>query len=133
MTVYAVLFHVDDKKLATVLGALQGSAQLVSVTPTEVEVPKPKREVKDFSYAGGRRLKGISGVGLALQVLEKAKGPVTRQQLEAAFVERGFAAGSAGPSISNLVRDGKAVNAGVNKYAIKGSIVHLGAAPKSAS
>ncbi len=132
MTVYAVLFHVDDKKLATVLGALQGSAQLVSVTPTEVEAPKAKI-TKDFGYAGGKRLKGISGVDLCLQVLEKAKGPITRQEIEAAFVDRGFAAGSAGPSIATLVRAGKAVSAGVNRYVIKGSIVHLGATPKSAS
>lgn len=130
MTVYAVLFHVDDKKLATVLGALQGSAQLVSVTPTEVEAPKA---TKEQYYTGGKRLKGISGEDLVLKVLGSEKRPFHRSELEKAFVTNGFAAKSYSPSLSKLMVDGKIVSAGPGAYALKGTVVHLGAAPKSAS
>ena len=130
MTVYAVLFHVDDKKLATVLGALQGSAQLVSVTPTEVEAPKP---AKEQYYVGGKRMKGISGLDLVLKVLGSEKRPFTRDELSQAFVNNGFARNSYSPPLSDLMAEGRVVSAGQGKYTLKGTIVHLGAAPKSAS
>lgn len=130
MTVYAVLFHVDDKKLATVLGALQGSAQLVSVTPTEVEAPKA---TKEQYYVGGKRNKGISGQDLVLKVLGSAKRPFTNEELGKAFIENGFAEHSYSPSLTELVRAEKVVSAGRGTWALKGTVVHLGAAPKSAS
>ena len=127
MTVYAVLFHVEEKKLATVLGALQGSAQLVSVTPTEVETPKA---TKEQYYTGGKRLKGISGEELVLKTLGSEKRPFHRSEIEKVFVANGFAAQSYSPTLSKLMSDGKIVSAGPGAYALKGTIVHLGASPR---
>jgi hypothetical protein len=123
-TVYLVTLHVDEKQLPVVLGALAGSAKLVSVTPTEeakAEVPKGPY------YVDGKRNKGISGEDLLLEVLGRAPRPFTHKELEDAFQARRFSPNSVNPNIHRLLAAEKIRRVGTSSYCLPGTVLKLGA------
>lgn len=109
---YRVICDVPSAALTTVMGVLEGSAQIVEVRPVgEADGATGVRGGKH--YAGGKRNKGISGPDLALQILRKYRRPVSPAEMEREFKERGFAPSSWSPSVSRL---GKKVVRGDNGY-----------------
>ena len=125
--VYAVLLHIDEKNLPTVLSAVAGSATLVSVTATIQEPAVEKATPREFHYAHGKRDKGISGEDLVLEVLAQAGKPVTLTELEAAFVERRFSHNSVSPIIHKLLAAEKIRRVGTGSYCLPGTFIKMGA------
>jgi hypothetical protein len=123
-TVYLVTLHVGEKELPTILGAIAGSAKLVSVTPTE-EAKAPVK--KDQHYVDNKRNKGISGEELALQVLSREPRAFHIKELEAAFDKHRFSPTSVPPVLNRLVTDEKIRKVGTGSYCLKGTILKLGA------
>jgi hypothetical protein len=67
--------------------------------------PLPVVEVAPTSrFVGGKRFKGISGKELVEEVLRS--GPADMPELRRAFSNRNFAAASAAPYVSRMLRDG---------------------------
>lgn len=139
---YDVVLRCSSVSLATILSAVEDAAVLVSVVPVQMENPviQPTARVikptgpthtknRTFSFVGGKRLKGIKGVDLALQKLQSANRAFSYSELAAEFEQHGFAPNSAGPSVSMLVRAGKARRLGDGMYAAAGGnvVVHKGA------
>lgn len=119
MNIYAILMHVGEKQLPTVLSALAGAATLVSITPTQPDEKKPRT-----GYVNGKKNKGIRGNELALAVLSDNGGIATYQQIAARFEEQGFSCKSASPCLSNLVTAGKVRRLGKGKFALPGTTIH---------
>jgi hypothetical protein len=123
---FAVLLHVESRRLATVLEALSGSATLVSVTTTTMpDAPTPKEPA--VRYHHGRRNKGISGEELVLKVLAECNGLASFSKFAEAFKLHSFAPNSASPALSTAVLAGKVRALGGGQYALPGTKVHLGA------
>lgn len=122
--VYAVLLHVPENHLGTVLSALSGSSTLVSVSPT-VESAQPERAAKNFHFAHGVRLKGISGENLALEILSSEQRVFGITEINNKFVERGFARTSASPCLHKLGRDKKIRVLGASRYCALGVTLSL--------
>jgi hypothetical protein len=129
--VYAVLFHVSEDHLGTVLSTLSGASTLVSVTPTEKTVNKrasPKvHPDRETFYVGGKRNKGISGEDLVLQVLGSANRVFDSAEVRSKFVQHGFAANSCYSTMSKLVSEKKIRALGNSKFCLPGTTVHMGA------
>jgi hypothetical protein len=125
----AVLLHVEQSRLATVLSALDGAATLVSVTPTTTAAaeasPPPRAPVA--RYHNGTRDKGISGEDLVLKVLTECNGLASFTKFAEAFKSHGFAANSASPALSMACAANKVRALGGGQYALPGTKVHLGA------
>jgi hypothetical protein len=126
----SVTFHVESRKLPTVLEVVRGSATLVSVLPMTEEVSAP-REASEGSngqrYHGGKRDKGISGESLVLKVLEQYTGLATFSQFAQAFEEHGFAKNSASPALSIAVAAQKVRALGGGRYCLPGTVIKQGA------
>lgn len=125
---FAVLFHVDGRKLATVLEALSGSAQLVSVTPTQAGtsewVAKPVRATTH--YVDGKKNKGISGEDLAAEIVSSVPGRIWGlSEIAQKFIERGFAGHSASPALATASKSGKVRALGNGKYCAPGTVVKM--------
>ena len=102
--------EVPSKLVGTIIELLDGEGILVSVEPV---VDKPKKVTR---YAGGKRNKGISAVGLIVECLTKSK-VLNMSQLRAFFTDRGFSENSVHPSLSKLVQD-KRVKNDSGKYSL---------------
>lgn len=130
--IYAALFHVAENNLGTVLSTLSGSANLVSVTPTEKAVttqrasPKVHPDRESF-YVGGKRNKGISGEDLVLQVLGSDNRVFDSAEVRSKFVQNGFAANSAYSTLSKLASEKKIRALGNSKFCLPGTTVRMGA------
>jgi hypothetical protein len=97
MSDFQVLLKVSSSRLATVLEALKGAADLLSVLPCD-EAP-----VRASRSSGGKRNKGVSGRALALAALRRAApGSMTIAQIVKIFVERGFSPNSPSPALAEL-------------------------------
>ena len=109
---YRFICDVPSTALSTVMGVLEGVAQIVEVRPVGAADGAPAKPNAP-RYAGGKRSKGISGKDFALQILRKYRRPVSPAEMEREFKERGFAPSSWSPSVSRL---GKKVVRGDNGY-----------------
>jgi hypothetical protein len=105
MSDFQITLKVNGNRLATVLEALKGAAELVSVLPCEEPARLLPRRDGPY-YAGGKRNKGISGQTLALQAFKKANGSITTTQLAKIFGANGFAPASNSPAIAALAQQG---------------------------
>ena len=126
----AVLLHVEQSRLATVLAALDGAATLVSVTattPAAAEASPAPRERPNARYHDGVRNKGISGEELVLKVLAECNGLATFTKFAESFKSHGFAPNSASPALSTACAAGKVRALGGGKYALPGTTVRMGA------
>jgi hypothetical protein len=122
--IYLVTLHVDEKKLPTVLAALEGAAKLVSVLPTqEAVVEGPSRQ---HSYVDGKRNKGITGHALVLQTMAQEQRPYSLTELTKVFVAHRFAANSLSPVISRLILENKIHRVG-DMYCLPGTTIKFGA------
>lgn len=120
--IYAVLLHVSEKDLGTVLSALGGSSTLISVTATQESAAHPnKSPTKNFHFHGGKRNKGISGEDLALQVLGSSDRIFNMSEINHAFVQHGFAGNSASPVLSRLASVGKVRALGAGRFCLPGT------------
>ena len=122
--VYAVLFHVTERDLGTVLSALSGSSTLISVTPTTV-ADGDNGIKKQFRYAGGKKSKGITGDELALKILSSENRVFPLHELKNKFLEAGFAHTSAAPNFNKLAREKKIRALGDNKFCALGVTLRL--------
>jgi hypothetical protein len=123
-TVYLVTLHVNDKDLPVVLGAISGSAKLVSVTPTEeAKAEKPRNQ----HYVDNRRNKGIRGEDLILNTLQKEARAFTVKEIESRFVENRFSVNSVSPALNRLVTADKIRKVGTGSYCLKGTVLKFGA------
>lgn len=124
-TIYAVLLHVDEKQLPTVLGVLAGNAKLVSVTPTEEA--KAEKKKKQQHYVDGKRDKGISGEDLLLQAIAKEQRAFTIKELEEVFLAHRFSGNSVSPVLNRLIQAEKIRKVGAGAYCLKGTVLKFGA------
>ena len=122
--IYAVLLHVKENQVSTVLSALTGSSTLVSVAPTKEGADKPNGYTRN--YAGGRRNKGITGYDLASQIFKDVKRVMTMSEVSQQFKSHGFAPNSASPALSRLVKEQKIRKLGGGKYIPAGVSIKLG-------
>ena len=120
--VYAVLFHVPEKNLGTVLSTLSGSSTLVSVTPTEADVEA--KLPKAHFYANGKKNKGITGEELALKILGSESKVFEIQEVRNKFMEHGFAHTSAAPYLNKLAREKRIRDLGNKQFCAVGTIIH---------
>lgn len=97
MSDFQVTLKVTSSRLATVLEALKGAAELLSVLPCE---EAEARVHKKKSYANGKRDKGIRASELVLTAL--SSGVLTVGQLTSIFIAKGFAENSVSPALSEL-------------------------------
>jgi hypothetical protein len=125
-TVYLVTLHVGEKELPTILGAIAGSAKLVSVTPTE-EAKAEKPTARDFHYVDNKRNKGISGEDLLLQTLGKEPRVFHVKEIEAAFEKHRFSGNSVSPILHRLLAAEKIRRVGTASYCLVGTVLKLGA------
>lgn len=123
---FNVTLQVDsERKLATILEAISGSARLVGVVPVPEE-SEPEKE-RNHGYANGKRNKGISGVDLAVETLRSANRVFTFTEVARVFQDRGFAPNSASPSLTMAVKENRAIALGGGKYCAPGTTIHKGA------
>jgi hypothetical protein len=100
MSDFQVTLKVNGSRLATVLEALKGAAELLSVLPCE---EAPSRASRSSGYVGGKRNKGVYGRALALAALRRAApGSMTIAQIVKIFVERGFSPNLPSPALAEL-------------------------------
>jgi hypothetical protein len=131
--ILAVLLHVEQARLATVLAALDGAATLVSVTATSEAAaeahpaPQIARRTKTQAYQDGVRMKGISGEELVEKVLAECNGLATFTKFAEAFKAHGFSPNSASPALSTAAQNGKVRALGGGRYAAPGTVVKMGA------
>lgn len=121
-TDFQVTLKVDSRRLATVLEALAGSAQLVSVLPCEEETSSSRGRGAPGAnkhYAGGKRNKGITGRALVLKLLRNARAPVSREELARDFEQQGFARNSFSPPLSELRSEGLVELTESGRYRLK--------------
>ena len=110
---YDVLLRVPAETLPTILQALAGAGELVSVVPTNEE---PRKRANSGLVKRNRKT-GISGADL---VLEVAAGGAEKllSAFDKAFSEKGFAPTSAKARISELIKSGKLVQVRKDVYQI---------------
>jgi len=98
---YRVTFRVSQAHLGLIFGLLQNEkhVSLENVVPVTNETPAATvhRGFKD-----GKRFKGISGHDLILEMTKGGYG-VTRDQIKAAFIDKGFADSSHSAAISTAI------------------------------
>jgi hypothetical protein len=121
MATYRMTLLVGSGSLATLLSLIEGSKdiKLASVTdfadapplppspPPPSRVPQILTQEKNTTasgFVGGRRNKGVSGEQLILETLRS--GPANLDELRHVFANRGFAAASASPYVSKMLRAG---------------------------
>lgn len=111
---YDVLVRVPATKLATIIETLDGEGELLSVNTTTPITPTHKRNVVS------RKKLGITGLDLAVEVT-KGGGDISREQIEAAFIAKGFKKNSVSPVLSKHLASGRLVEVrkGVYKIALK--------------
>ena len=128
--VFAVLLHVNEDQLGTVLSTLSGSSTLVSVTPTEKVTkqwaPKAKQEPKSSFWTGGVRHKGITGEALVLQVMQSENRIWDSTELRSKFLQNNFAGNSAYSTLSKMASEKKIRSLGKGKFCLPGYTIHLG-------
>jgi hypothetical protein len=122
--IYAVLLHVRESQISTVLSALTGSSTLVSVSPTKETAEKPANGFSRF--VGGKRNKGITGYDLGSQIFKDLKRVMTTSELANLFAGHGFAKNSISPVLARLVKENKIKKLGGGKYIPAGVSVKLG-------
>ncbi len=106
MSDFQVTLNVSRNRLATVLEALAGAAELVSVLPVS-EPESASKPARAQHYAHGKRNKGISGQQLALQAFKRAgTGSLTTSQLAKIFEAQGFSPNSNSPAVAELKAQG---------------------------
>jgi hypothetical protein len=139
---YRVLLHVGNKMLPTFIGLVDDHVdiRIVQITdiddgeplPPHVAPPSPivvharetgspqpssVAEVAPSSrYIGGVRFKGISGKELVTEILRS--GPADLDELRRAFTHRNFAAASAAPTLSTMMRDGLVCRVSHGRYGL---------------
>ncbi len=115
MSDFQVTLRVSSSRLGTVLEALKGAAELLSVLPCEApSVAKPTRAL---AYVNGKRNKGISGPELVLKSLRERE-PRTREEFAAIFTLHGFAETSFSPSLTGLKEKGLVALVAPGKYGL---------------
>ena len=124
---YDVTIRTTADKLATILEVLlPASGTLMGIQPVEDAVtPLPPK--RNFHYANGKKKKGLTGEQLALQIISSANRTFSVSEVSKQFEGAGFAATSAGPSLSTLARKGKARRVGDGMYCAIGTTLKLGA------
>lgn len=132
---YRVLLHVASPVLPTLISLVDDhdSIRIVQISDLADDEPLPPASLSasppppspptvaaaapsSERYAGGKRLKGISGKELVLEILRS--GPGDLDEIRRAFVNRGFAAASAAPTLSNMLRDGLIRRASHGRYVL---------------
>jgi len=99
---YDVTIRVAGDKVATIMALLAEEVTLLSMR--EVVGAPPVTKERSFTYAGGKKDKGISGERLLLQELRT--GPMKREGLGKAFEAAGFKSTSADGATSHAIRNG---------------------------
>src|SRR5262245_10082356 len=91
------------RKAATIMELLDGEARLLDMK----EVPNgPRRRTeKTFEYAGGKRLKGVTGVELIKRIVADGRKH-SRVEVMQIFQRNSFAEGSVPATISQARRQG---------------------------
>ncbi len=115
MSDFQVTLRVSSSRLGTVLEALKGAAELLSVLPCEApSVAKPTRA---FAYVNGKRNKGINGPELVMKSLQERE-PRTREEFTRIFVSHGFAETSFSPALTSLKEKGLVTLVAPGKYGL---------------
>jgi hypothetical protein len=128
---FDVLVRTSVTNLPNVVALAGDETQILSINVVK-EMPALPAKFNAGStsrFVGGMKNKGISGEELTLQTLKKAGGaPITLQQLQQAFVQRGFAAHSCHACLSKLVRDKKVRRFSDGSIGLMGgTVIHQGA------
>lgn len=106
---FDVLIRCTDKRLPTILQACDGALELQWVKAAQDDpllTTHKQKGHKSFTYANGRRDKGISGAELMLKLLGDAGGTLSYDKLSRGFTARGFAPNSASPVLSQMRKAG---------------------------
>jgi len=109
---YVAQYLVEDTKLPDFQMAANKHGRLLKIfqyVPVEspaltAKLNGPKRE---FHYVGGVRNKGISSEQLVIDSLLNSPKPLSSAEMASIFVNRGFAGGSAGSTLSKLKQSGR--------------------------
>lgn len=107
---YKISFVCEAGSLETIIGALSGSVDGISVTPIgtlPVEQPVDTARPKPVRTQGARRPGGKSSVQWIMEMLQREGGALKRTYIEKELVKLGYNAHTATASISKLHQDGK--------------------------
>lgn len=110
MSTFKVTLAVSAKLLPSLLEVVTPQANLLGVELVKDGTPaEPKEPIKRIHYKDGKRLKGISGKDLAIQILRTEPRLFSYKEMAEEFVRHGFAANSTSPVLSNLINHEKKV------------------------
>lgn len=101
-TYYRITCDVPTSGLTTVMQVLEGAGTIVEVRQAPAATSEPGKPPRQMKYAGGKKNKGISSQDLVVELCSQKKRAVTREELTATFVARGFSANSVSPAVSQL-------------------------------
>lgn len=109
MRSYKISFVITEKLLTTVIQALMPEINDLNITQVE-SIPSPKEEtpvLKIPKFSKQKTLRGSKTGEVILAVLQDGK-PHNTMELGAALKQAGWNPNSVSPSVSKLVKDGKA-------------------------
>ena len=125
---YDVTIRCTGTRLPVILGALDGE-ELRGVIPVKDEI----HTRRTMHYTNGKHDKGITGDKLVLEVMNSEPPRVwTALEMSRKFRDRGFAAGSAHPTLSKMALENppRVRRVGQGQYCIPGIVVQKGAAAR---
>lgn len=108
---YDVTIRTDVDQMHTILQVVKGSAVLIGVVPvTTNSIEVSTKKVR----SGNKKPKGTAILGLELL----KNGPMSKEELGAAFEKEGYSATSYSPTMSSLRKDGKTVKLQDGRWAL---------------